>query len=164
MDEENRLSHWDYSRIKSGDRIQVNNILVAVCVASLAILMSMADKVLNTSSILQLTLAIPCLVSSSLAYSKSAYREEKEFNTWNQAGWFLHTVGYLMIINSTALLIYVNEFVFSSWALISTTSILYLLFAILDIKLKKDRRNEKIFKLLFYLACVFLGFILPTIT
>ena len=59
---------------KGSNRIQVNNILSAVCLAALSVLLAQSDKEFSPWIIGQLGVAIPFLVTSSLAYAKLCYR------------------------------------------------------------------------------------------
>lgn len=161
MIEAEKLEFRDYSKIKGSDRIQINNLLVAICVPTLTIVISLGDQILNEASIIQLSLAIPCLVSSSLAYAKICYRQEREFIIWDKLGWILHSLGYIMIINSTALTLYFNEHIFTAWLLISITIVFFITFSVVDISLKAQRKKEKIIKLTFYLLILAIGFLIP---
>ena len=161
MKETEKLEFRDYSKTKGSDRIQINNLLVAICVPTLTIIISLGDKILNVASIIQLSLAIPCLVSSSLAYAKICYRPEMEFKIWDKLGWILHSLGYIMIINSTALTLYFNEHIFSSWLLIIMTTVFFITYSVIDILLKAQRKREKIMKLGFYLLIMTVGFLIP---
>jgi len=161
MKETDKLDFRDYSKIKGSDRIQINNLLVAICVPTLTIIISLGDQILNEASIIQLALAIPCLVSSSLAYAKICYRPEREFSIWDKLGWILHSLGYIMIINSTALTLYFNEHIFTSWILILISSVFFITYSVIDIFLKSERKKEKIFKLVFYLSIIAIGYLIP---
>ena len=161
MKESEKLEFRDYSKIKGSDRIQINNLLVAICVPTLTIVIALGDQLLNEASIIQLALAIPCLVSSSLAYAKTCYRYEREFIVWDRLGWILHSLGYIMILNSTALTLYFNNHIFSAWSLILTTAVLFIVYSVIDIILKAQRINEKVLKLAFYYLIMGLGFLMP---
>jgi hypothetical protein len=127
----------------------------------LTIIISTGDRILNVASIIQFSLAIPCLVSSSLAYSKTRYRPETEFKVWDKLGWIMHSLEYIMIINSTALTLYFNRYIFSSWLLIIMTTVLFIIHSVVDILLKAHRKREKIMKLGFYLFIMIAGFLIP---
>lgn len=161
MKELDRLNFRDYSKIKGSDRIQINNLLVAICIPTLTIIISLSDHILNEASIIQLSIAIPFLVSSSLSYAKIAYRPESEFKIWDRLGWLLHSLGYIMIINSTALIIYFNKHIYISWILISISTLLFIIYSLIDILMKVQRRKEKIIKLALYLLIIIIGFVLP---
>src|SRR5205085_3535324 len=97
-----------FGQAKGSVRIQINNVLSAICIALIAILTN--NKNLNYAVYVdifsELSIAIPCLVTSSLLYSKICYRPEKEYKLWNKWAWITHTFGYFLIINVLFLLLY----------------------------------------------------------
>jgi hypothetical protein len=155
------LGHAEYAKAKGSDRIQVNNVLSAACVAILSILLSVSDARLSTWVIAQLAVAVPCLVTSSLAYAKMIYRPDSEFGVWDTLAWATHSLGYLLVLNSVALLAYVNYHGGAAAILLVATVILFVTYSLIDILLKRSRLWEKTWKLLAYLALLFAGSVLP---
>jgi hypothetical protein len=147
---------------KGSNRIQVNNILSAVCLAALSVLLAQSDKVFSPWIIGQLGIAIPFLVTSSLAYAKLCYRTGGEVKVWDVLGWFTHSVGYIMILNATALLLFLRkDYQLIAWLFLGATVSVFVLYSLLDILAKRSRFLEKSWKLLFYLLSIFAGSALP---
>jgi hypothetical protein len=149
---------------KGSDRIQVNNILCAVCVGALAILLGLSGNKLSAWSIGQLAIAIPVLVTSSLAYAKTCYRSLDEIERWDKLGWLTHTIGYTAIVNSVGLLLYNNHFVGVAWIYLGTVVALFVTYSVIDVICNKDRLKEKSLKLLLYLILFAVGFVVPITT
>ncbi len=158
-----RIDHLEYAKAKGSDRIQVNNVLSAVCIGILSVLLSLSSENLGTWVLGQLAIAIPCLITSSLAYSKTAYRSLNEYKTWDILAWLTHSIGYLLVVNSVALLAYANNHSLTYGLFIGATAILFVAYSIIDITLKKKRLKEKLIKLTFYLALLFGGSVLPIV-
>jgi hypothetical protein len=146
---------------KGSNRIQVNNILSAVCLAALSVLLSQSGERLSDWVIGQLGLAIPFLVTSSLAYAKICYRTGPECDLWDGLGWFTHSVGYIMILNATTILLHLKGYATSAWLFLGVTVLVFVLYSVLDIVAKRSRLVEKGWKLLFYLLALFAGSALP---
>lgn len=146
-------------RTKGADRINVNNLLAAVCVTVLTILVTVPGNQASYWSILQLAIAIPCLITSSLCYAKCAYRSESETDTWDRAGWFTHSVGYACVINATAILLDSQKSI--AWIFLGTNLFLFVGYAAVDMRIARSRFWEKCFKTAFNLALMFAGGALP---
>jgi hypothetical protein len=123
--------------------------------------LSVADARLSTWVISQLAVAVPCLVTSSLAYAKLIYRPANEFGAWDTLAWATHSLGYLLVLNSVALLAYVNNHGGAAAIFLVGTVILFVAYSAIDIALKRARLWEKLWKLLAYLALLFAGSVLP---
>ena len=158
------LEFEQYVRIKGSDRIQINNILSAVCVGVLSILLALSGSQLSAWTIGQLAFAIPCLVTSSLAYAKICYRPSDEYRAWDRLGWVTHSVGYIMILNAMGIMLYRSDYPAISWGFIALTIILFVAYSTLDVIARKSRLKEKGLKLGFYLLSLFLGSVLPLLT
>src|SRR4030066_2425672 len=152
-----RISQDEKRRLKGSDRIHINNILSAVCVSALSVLLAFSDTKLSEIGLIQLTAAIPLLVTSSLSYAKTVYRRKDEVERWDFLGWLTHSTGYLMILNAISILLFNADYRTSAWTFISITAFLYILYSVVDIGLKRKRMKEKGLKLAYYLGFLFLG-------
>ena len=158
-------------RTKGADRINVNNLLAAVCVTILCLLVTVSSEGVNIWSVLQLAIAIPCLITSSLCYAKLAYRPAGELDTWNLAGWITSSIGYVCVLNATAVLLYVSQYRDAAWSFVGVNAALFLLYALIDVyigskvsgKRDKSRIKEKSIKTLFYLVLLLLGAVFPLV-
>jgi hypothetical protein len=148
-------------KVKGRERIQINNILAAISMAILILVIGLDKIQFNYWAVIQLSQSIPLLVTSSLAYLKSAYRENKEYNMWDRLGWFTHTLGYTMILNSIFLILYFNYHYSAAFVFLSITIVLHIIYSIIDYFLLKERLIEKSIKMIFYLLLFFAGSILP---
>lgn len=155
-------SEWAQYRSKKGsDRIQINNILCAVCVAALSVLLGLSREKLSSWTIGQLALAIPLLVTSSLCYAKVGYRSSDEAGRWDTFGWLGHSIGYAAVLNATGTMLYRSGFIQVTWMFVGVVLALFLAYSIVDVHAKRHRLTEKVLKLLFYFALLFVGLVLP---
>jgi hypothetical protein len=74
------------SRTNGENRIQINNFMGAICIGVLAILLDKPEHQVTSWVIAQLAIAVPCLFTSSLAYSKLSYRPLRECRSWDRLG------------------------------------------------------------------------------
>lgn len=155
------LEFEEYVKIKGSDRIQINNILSAVCIGALSILLGLSSDELSGWTVGQLALAVPCLVTSSLAYAKICYRPSDEYRVWDRLGWVTHSLGYIMILNAVGIMLYRRSFPAIAWGFITVATSLFVVYSVLDIAARKQRLGEKGLKLGLYLLSFLLGSILP---
>lgn len=151
----------NYRSKKGSDRIQINNILCAVCVAALSVLLGLSREKLSSWTIGQLALAIPLLVTSSLSYAKVGYRSLGEAHRWDTLGWLGHSVGYAAILNATGTMLYRSGFAGVTWLFVGVVLSLFLIYSVVDVHAKRRRLTEKCLKLLFYVSLLFVGLVLP---
>lgn len=144
---------------KGANRIQINNILSAICLAALSVLLGSGEPI-TAWAIGQLAMAIPLLVSSSLAYAKLCYRSD-EWWYWDTLGWFTHSAGYLMVLNATFLLMARKGYPDAAYAFLGVSVGTFALYSLVDAVLKPYRWFEKTWKLLLHLAGLFAGSLLP---
>ena len=148
-------------RTKGSDRIQINNILAAACVAILSVLLGLSGERFSTWMVLQLAAATPLLVTSSLAYAKICYRDMREYAIWDNLGWVTLSLGYTMLLNSLSIMLHTSSYSSVSWWFVGTAALLFTVYSALDIAANKKRLKEKAWKLGFYLALLFCGAVLP---
>src|SRR5262245_21007683 len=147
---------------KGSNRIQINNILSAVCVTALSILLSLNQgREPSAWMVAQLAAAIPCLVTSSLAYATLCYRQESAGRGCAVLGWLTHSAGYIMILNATAILLYRTQYRQTSWPFLGVHAFVFVLYSVLDIVAKRQRLGEQTWKLGFYLFFIIAGAGMP---
>ena len=151
----------DYQAKKGSDRIQINNILCAVCVGALSVLLGLSNERLSAWAVGQLAAAIPCLITSSLAYAKTSYRNRDEHARWDTLGWATHTLGYVAVINAVGIMLFRNGFISVGWIFVCIVTAQFLIYSTLDIIMKRKRLREKSIKLIIYLLLLFMGLVLP---
>jgi hypothetical protein len=148
-------------RVKGSDRIQINNILAAACVAILSVLLGLGGQQFSGWMVVQLAVATPLLVTSSLAYAKVSYRHIDEYPIWDSLGWVTLSLGYIMLLNSLAIMLYRSDYAAASGWFIGCTVLLFLAYSVLDVIAARRRLVEKAWKLAFYLALIGCGSVLP---
>jgi hypothetical protein len=151
----------DLVRAKGSDRIQINNILAAASVTILSVLLGLAGQRFSAWTLLQLAAATPLLVTSSLAYAKMTYRDMGEFPLWDNLGWATLSLGYIMLLNALALMLFNSSYVAVSWWFVGATAALFVVYSVVDVAANKKRLKEKAWKLTAYLGLMFLGSVLP---
>jgi hypothetical protein len=130
-------------------------------VAALSVLLGVSIGKQSSWTIGQLAVAIPFLVTSSLSYAKVAYRKSHEATRWDTLGWIGHSVGYTAILNSTGICFMIVDLPGVAWIFLAVVVALFLTYSIIDVHAKRKRLKEKLLKLLFYFALIFIGLVLP---
>jgi len=148
-------------RIKGSNRIQINNILGALCLGILTIIISLSKEIVNTWIVSQLAIAIPLLVTSSLAYSKICYRAASEYNIWNNLAWVTHSFGYISILNAMAIFLSKSGYPIIAALFLGSIVLLHLIYTILNIMMDKSRLLVSTLKLFFYILLFCIGSIYP---
>ena len=156
-----RSAIHDMLRTKGSDRIQINNILAAASITILSVLLGLSGMRFSNWMVLQLAAATPLLVTSSLAYAKLSYRDSSEFPLWDGLGWAALSLGYIMLLNALAIMLYASHYPAASWGFIGVTVFLYIVYSLLDVIARRKRLKEKSWKLAFYLSLMFFGAVLP---
>lgn len=113
------------SRTKGENRIQINNFIGAICIGVLAILLDKPEHLVSSWIIAQLAIAVPCLFTSSLAYSKLSYRHLRESRLWDELGWLTHSIGYLSTLNAIAIMLYAAKYHGIAWLLVSVVILVF---------------------------------------
>ena len=159
--EERTLRRATLSRDKGDDRININNLIGSVNLGILGFLLTNLDRNISPWTIGELAIAIPCLLTSSLAYSKLRYRHDNEYARWDRFGWFTHSIGYIATLDAVAVMLYHAHFKTISWIFIGTAIVLFAAYSFLDIAIRRERVQEKSIKLGFYIVLIILGYGVP---
>lgn len=148
----------EYAERKGTVRIVINSFLNAFCIALLAFFLNNPrENKSNEIVIYLLVMSIPILFTSSLFYTKVAYREVREYYWWNKAAWLTHTIGYFALINAIFLTIYLYSYKWPALAFIIITMLLTLVYSMIDVILDFRRIWEKLWKQSFYLLLIYFG-------
>jgi hypothetical protein len=150
-----------YFQSKASDRIQIINLLAAAAITVLSVLLAISDRIYSPWIVIQLSVSIPLLVTSSLAYAKIAYRPESECPSWDTLGWVTLSLGYNMILNAVALMLYATGYSLPAVVFLLTALAAFIAYTLVDLAGKRGRLKEKSFKLSLYAFCLFLGGALP---
>lgn len=157
------IPYHEFLKAKGADRIQINNLLGAISLGAVSFLVGVSSGRINPWILGQMAIAVPCLVASSLAYSKIVYRPSKETHVWDTFGWLTHSIGYIFLLNSIALMIRAAGYFELSLGFIAVTIFLFVLYSALDVFLGFHRLREKVFKLVFYLLFIVSGSLFPVL-
>ena len=144
--------------VKADTRITINSMLIGVAATVLFIIIAINPKMLagNFWLSLQLVLVIPFLITSSLSYSKLAYK--KEHKIWNTYAWICFVIGYCFMINVIAILVSAIGLIAIGISLIAVNLALTYLYAFLDYKYGEGSILEEVSKYtLFTILNIFLG-------
>lgn len=92
---------------KSNARILMNTSLIVVAFTAFALIVTLQSRILIEHQVLtmQLVLAIPLLLTSTLANSKLTYT--KHAPKWETLGWSAFIFGYGFLINVVGILIFI---------------------------------------------------------
>jgi hypothetical protein len=122
----------DLWRGKGSDRIQINNLLAAASITILSVLLGLSGKKFSDWMVIQLATATPLLVTSSLAYAKTGYRDSREYPIWDYLGWTTLSLGYIILLNALAIMLYTSNYPVASWWFVGTTILLFVVFRFVD--------------------------------
>ena len=148
-------------RAKGPERIQVNNMMSAVGLGVLSLLLSVSVRESNAWLIGQVAASVPLLATSSLGYAKTLYRPANECKYWDTFGWFMHSLGYGLLLNGVALMLADRGYGTARWVFMCVVVALFVWYSVLDVVLNRRRLGERLAKLAFYLLVLVLGGYLP---
>lgn len=141
---------------KAAARVAINGVMLASLFVMLAVVFLEPEK-FNQWSIAQMLFSIPLLFISCLSYAKIGYW--KNIKPWNALGYFTNTFGNLFMINAIGLLAARLSYSISYYYF-GLTVLLLLIYSSISITHTKSVRM-KLFSLIFSLAIIFVGGILP---
>nr|MBA4405582.1 hypothetical protein [Nanoarchaeum sp.] len=149
--------------LKSKLRLDINRSLLAVCFTVFALIISINPSLFKQSFLvpIQLTLAIPLLLSSMFARSKLAYTTRPKL--WDKYGFFTFLVGYSFLINVLGILLSISiglKFGLTFLIFNMTMSLIYSTFEIIE---HKSKLVSRIKKDLLFIILLLLGGILPSL-
>jgi hypothetical protein len=150
-----------YSRQKGSERIQINNFLGAVCIGVLSVLLGLADTRSGAWVIALIGIAIPCFLTSSLAYAKTTYRPDDEYVKWDRLGWWGHTIGYVLVLDALAVLMFRNGYVALAWLFVGVAVLSLLVYSAVDLSSHSYRLPRRLWRLAAHVGLIGLGFVLP---
>lgn len=166
MSDELAIHSTEISKRKSDARIQINNILSAVCLAVFVFFLTPSSKEGERTPeilLLQLVLTVPFLISSSLFCSKHAYSDGDAWRAWDFWGWFTHTVGYAFVLNSLALILWFRGFASIAAIFLAVVVALFLLHFFVSVIVSR-RPMKRFFNLTLNLALLALGSVVPILS
>lgn len=145
--------------VKAGIRISVNTTLISASFVIFVLLFTLNPQILKDNKFIaiQIVMAIPLLISATLARSRSIYAKHHVglYKTFHS---ICFETAYAMIINSVGLLLsmYTDMAIVITYFMLNIT--LALVFSALEIAEKKNKTKERLWKDgLFILIIIFLG-------
>jgi len=130
---------------KAHGRIQLNSSLIAIAIGTFFLTINLKPTLLlKPLVLLQLVIAIPCLLTSTLSYIKASYRDQ--VRKWDILAWLTFMLGYAFILDVVGILIKDISgpkisiiFFLCSW-------ILALMYSFVDISYSRAVVKERILK------------------
>lgn len=145
---------------KAAAKININNILMAACLAVLTILWSFSPERAHPAALAQLVFAIPLLYVSSIAYTKIAYRDEVKW--WDYLGWFTSTTATAGILNVFGILVHTLGYGAMALAYYLLTWALLLVYTLINMRYHPHAIGIKLFKFFYFVALQFaFGLLVP---
>jgi hypothetical protein len=143
--------------VKAAARMNLNTFLLSTAIFAFFTTINLRKELLFQPLLLiQLTLSIPLLLLSTLAYSKLGYREQTE--RWNLLGWVAFILGYAFILNVIGILVANAISTVLSVIFFVSSCGLALVYSAVDISYRKTVLRERVIKdLLFITVQVCLG-------
>ena len=131
--------------VKASTRIALNRTLIAIAIGVFFLTINLREALLfQKILLLQLVLAVPLLLTSTLAYSKIGYREQIE--RWNTLGWMTFIFGYAFLLNVIGILIGNIIGVMTAIIFFVSSWILSLIYSFVDISYDNSVIKERLIK------------------
>jgi len=144
-------------------RLMINTRLIGVAITIFVLIITLRSEILTENKIItyELVLAIPFLLSSSLARSKLGYSSHPM--KWNWLGWITYIIGYALLLNVVGIIVAFYLDVNLSILFFIVNWILCIVYSLIEISYKKERLKERLFKDSFFILLqLFLG-LLPAL-
>jgi hypothetical protein len=154
---------FDFNRVKEGTRISINLALLGICFTLFTFLIAFNPKILqeNIWVTLQLVCAIPLLMTSLLARSKSTYTPE--IKQWKYIGFITYLISYAFLINVIGIFLINSVLPLVGFMFFGLNIILALVYSSLEISYDSKKKTERLVKdFVFAAILIFLG-VLPAL-
>lgn len=141
---------------KATSRINLSLFLLTVSVTAFFLIINLKEELFyNKILLMQLILAIPLLLTSTLAYSKIGYRDKVE--RWDLLGWVTFTFGYAFGVNVIGIL--VGDIISVPLGLIffAISWLLVIIYYFVDISYEKNTFRVSISKILLFILICLIG-------
>jgi hypothetical protein len=152
----------DEETTKAKLRLDLNRSLLAINFTIFALIVSLNPSLFKlTPFTLQLTTAIPLLLSSSFARTKVAYSKKPEI--WKDYGYYTFLIGYSFMINVFGIILSKNfDLVYGIFFLIFNIFVA-IMYSLLEIIENKSKLRTRIIKDSLFITIIVLGGILPSL-
>ncbi|GEM_PF-5052012 len=146
---------------KSNDRILMNTSLIVVAFTAFALIVTLQSQIFVAHNILamQLVLAIPLLLTSTMANSKLAYTKHETH--WETLAWATFIFGYGFLLNVLGILIALLIGLFPASLFFLVTIILTFLYSAVEISYNRNALSRRLTRDLIFILVLFIFGILP---
>lgn len=144
-------------------RLMINTRLLGVAITIFVLIVTLKSEILTDNKIItyELVLAIPFLLTSSLARSKLGYSSRPE--KWNFLGWITYIIGYALLLNVIGIIVALYLDLNLAILFFVISWILSIVYSTIEVSYKKEKLKERIFKDSFFILLqLFLG-LLPAL-
>lgn len=142
-------------------RIDLNRSLLVICFTLFTLIIAINPLILKNNTILtvELILAIPLLISSSLTRMKLVYSNKREI--WNNFGFITFIIAYGLLINVIGMFLtsLVNQKI--SMLFFGANILMALAYSLIEVFEDKEKLSSRFYKDLFFIAVLVFGGILP---
>ncbi|MFH0873605.1 MAG: hypothetical protein V1846_02055 [Candidatus Komeilibacteria bacterium] len=147
--------------IKAQSKMTVNLYLLTIAFTIFTFIITINPSLVrnNIFLALQLTLAIPLLISSVFVRARISYAT-KEIN-WDRYGYVLFIVAYSFLINVVGILLAALVYVFIAWIFFGVNILCALLYSTIEIIEDHARVKSRVYKDGLFIAILFVLGILP---
>jgi hypothetical protein len=149
--------------IKASSRLDINLSLLAVCFTVFALIISLEPALFSENFLvpMQLTVAIPLLLSSIFARAKFAYT--KKPGIWNKYGLVTFLIAYSFLINTVGILL--SKVIGTPYGLTFLISniVISLVYSIFEILEDGNKIVPELGKDFIFISILFFGGILPSL-
>lgn len=146
---------------KAKTRIDINMMLLSISFLLFTLIVTLNPSILSENIILtiELTLAIPLLITSSLARTKNISSVKKKI--WDNFGFITFILGYSMLINVIG--IFLNSIINIQISMIffGINILMALLYSSIDIIENKEKLSSRLYKDILFILILIFGGILP---
>ncbi|MBP9822024.1 MAG: hypothetical protein KBC81_01085 [Candidatus Pacebacteria bacterium] len=142
---------------KAAMRVAINGVMLASLVLVLTIIfLDQAKYSLIVTT--QLTLAVPMLFMSCLAYAKTGYK--KEVRLWNHLGYVTNIFGNMAFINAVGIMV-APVSTLASLTYFALMVVLLFVYSLINLIYEPKTVAEQIIKFIFPVSLIIAGGILP---
>ncbi len=146
---------------KSNDRILMNTALIVVAFTAFALIVTLQSQILVANNILamQLVLAIPLLLTSTLANSKLAYTRHEQH--WENLAWITFIFGYGFLLNVVGILIHLLIGIIPAAVFFGVNIFLTLAYSAVEVSYNRNSLSRRLIKDLVFILVLFVFGIVP---
>jgi hypothetical protein len=149
-------------KVRSKFKLDINRSLLAISFTIFALIISLNPGLLRQSFFvpIQLTLAIPLLLSSIFARSKLAYAKKPRL--WEDYGFYTFLIGYAFLMNVLGMLLSMSIGLVYGMIFMVFNIFISLTYSIIEVYEDKSTLTSRLVKDSVFITLLFFGGILPS--